>query len=157
MRGPLSVVSGLVLGLAVALGPAIAGADDPSADEEAIRAVAAAFNRAMDAGDAKLAAGAWTEDGILVTPSGRSAKGRAEIEKAIAAAEAGPMKGVTHKGALRSFHFIRPDVAVVDGEVEASGPSFPTLTATVTDILVKRDGKWFLSDVRAYTFLKPAP
>jgi uncharacterized protein (TIGR02246 family) len=137
----------------LAMTAAVAHGEGTSSDEAAVRAVSDGFNQAMDHGDAKAAGAAFTDDGTLTTPTGETVRGRAAIEKLVADFHAGPMKDVTHKMVLGGFHFVRPDVVVADGDVQASGPSMPTIAAKLTEIAVKKDGKWRLTDVRAYTFL----
>jgi uncharacterized protein (TIGR02246 family) len=134
-----------ILGLLLCLGA--------SDDGAAIRATAAAFDAALNSGNAKQAAALWVEGGTLTTPGGNSVTGRAEMEKMLVGWLAGPLKGATHTANLRAIHFVTPDVAVTDGDVTLVRPNQPLAKATLTQVLVKRQGRWLLADVRAYVFM----
>jgi hypothetical protein len=49
------------------------------------------------------------------------------------------------------------DVAIVDGVARVTGlpGTAPELTHAFTDVLVRRGGRWWISDVRAYGYLPP--
>jgi uncharacterized protein (TIGR02246 family) len=126
-------------------------------DRAAIRASSTAFDGALNAGNAKQAAALFIEDGSFTSPAGNGATGRAQIEKIFGGALAGPLKGSTHTTTLRTIHFVTPDVAVADGEVTLARPNLPTAKAFLTEVQVKRGGRWLLADVRAYVFMDPHP
>jgi hypothetical protein len=46
---------------------------------------------------------------------------------------------------------------VADGEVTLARPNLPTAKAFLTEVQVKRRGRWMLADVRAYVFMDPHP
>src|SRR5262249_2584125 len=94
-------------------------------------------------------------DGVQVSPMGQRAAGRAEIEQSIAAALAGPLKGSTHTLTVETIHFVKTDLAVVDGTGMVSGVG-PSIQARVTFVMKKLNGKWLTADSRAYTYL-PMP
>jgi uncharacterized protein (TIGR02246 family) len=133
-------------------------------DGEAIKKVAAGIDAAWNKGDAIALAAHWAEDGTVVNPMGEITVGRAEIEKNMAAEFAGPMKGTKHKLTVTRIYWLKPDVAVVDGEVEVTpvsspnGNVMPPWKANFTAIFAKdRGGKWVLSHLRSYTFVQPPP
>jgi len=129
----------------------VSAADD---DRAAIRATATAFDTALNTGNAKQAAMLFMEDGSFTSPGGNAAAGRAQIEKIFGGALAGPLKGSTHTTTLRTIHFVTPDVAVADGEVTLARPNVPTAKAFLTQVQVRRGGRWLLADVRAYVYME---
>jgi uncharacterized protein (TIGR02246 family) len=129
-------------------------ARDPAnaADEEAIRKVQAAYVQAFNAGDAKRLAAFWTADGEFVDASGKLRRGRAAIEKELAAlfAEA---KGARLEITTDSLRFVAPGVALESGRSRllhgaAGGP-----TSAYSIVHVKRDGQWQLASVRETAYV----
>lgn len=131
--------------LALAL-PSGAGA---SPDEEAIQARAMEFSAAWNKHDAKAMAMLWAEDGDLINPFGRTAKGRREIEQLFAEEHATITKGTTYSIQPKWIRMVKPDVAVatwdavISGIKTADGSAMPPLEHMVTVVVVKRDGKWW--------------
>jgi uncharacterized protein (TIGR02246 family) len=130
---------------------------DRSTDEAAIAAVEAAYDQAWNRGDAKALASLMADDAIVVNPRGQVANGKAEFERVISTLLAGEFKGSEHESTITLVHFPARDVAVVDGEASVVPPP-PAQRTTVkfTDVMIRRDGRWMLTDVRAYVFL-PGP
>ena len=127
---------------------------DRSADEQAIRAVEAAYDEAWNRGDAKALVSSMTDDAIVVNPRGQVANGRAAFEGAIAALFAGEFRGTRHESTISRIHFPTNDVAVVDGEASVIFPP-PAERTTVkfTDVMIRQNGRWMITDVRAYALL----
>ena len=119
----------------------------PSEDEAAIRASAEAYEKAFAASDAKALAAAFSEDGELTVETGRTFKGRDDIEQeytAIFADRAGAKIDVQ----IESIKFLSPDVAVESGTAQAESKSSASGPGTkYTAVHVKRDGKWLLANV----------
>ena len=129
-------------------------AHDTAKDETAIKATLAAIDAGWAEGDVKATAAAWAEDGVSVTPMGDRAAGRVEIERSVASALS-QLKGSTHTLTVETIHFIKSDVAVVDGTGEVTGAG-PAIRARVTFVMSKIKGKWLAADSRGYTYL-PKP
>ncbi|MCC7539989.1 MAG: SgcJ/EcaC family oxidoreductase [Deltaproteobacteria bacterium] len=128
-----------------------------SADEEAIRAIEAAYDQAWNRGDAKALVSSMIDDAIVVNPRGEVAHGKVEFERVISTMFAGEFKGTRHESTISRIHFPASEVAVVDGEASViSAPPAGRTTVRFTDVMVRRDGRWMLADVRAYVFLPGA-
>jgi uncharacterized protein (TIGR02246 family) len=169
MRAMMTMAMATTMAIYLLAAPerAAAAAGGDAKDQAAIQAAAAAFGAAWQSGDARAFAQLFTDDGQLVSPVGDLTKGRAELEKAVAAELAGPLKGTTHKLSLTTFHFVSPGVAVVDGDVELlgvrtpAGQTLPPLKAKATGVVVKVKVqgavRWLFSDLRGYVFMPRPP
>ena len=119
-----------------------------TADEEAIRATAASFCKAFNAGDANTVAAHWTADGEYVDETGAAYHGRDAIEKEYAALFAAH-PGLTIDVKIASIRFVGSDAAVEDGTATVSAADTgPRSTGRYTTIHAKRDGKWLAESVR---------
>jgi uncharacterized protein (TIGR02246 family) len=154
--------SALALSLVALLAPAVSQAASHAEDEASIKKVQTDFAAAWNRDDPKAMASFWAEDGDLINPFGRWAKGRAEIVKLFEDEHAGVMKGSTYSTAATSIRFLAPDVAVGDWDLEivgmhgADGKALPTFKPHLTIVLVKQDGHWACAAARPYQFL-PLP
>ncbi len=127
---------------------------DRHADEAAIRAIEAAYDEAWNRGDATALVSSMSDDAIVVNPFGRVATGKAEFERVMSMLLAGDFKGTRHESTISRIHFPAADVVVVDGEAAVIPP--PPAERTVvkfTDVMIRRDGRWIITDVRAYVLL----
>jgi ketosteroid isomerase-like protein len=119
--------------------------DASSAEKAAIQAVLDAHAKAWNNGDAAAAAAVMTEDADWVSGDG----------------SAGPAKGSwhTHPG-LPKFHFIRADVAIVDGDSNESGlhdeqgKEIPAGVTRFTAVMVKEGGRWKVAAFRSLPQVK---
>lgn len=119
----------------------------PGGDEAAIRASAAAYQKAFNAADAKALAAAWTPDGELIDAQGRTFQGRAAIEKEFETTFA------KHADAkidvdVESVRFVTPNVAVENGTTRTrsgDGPAGPPFQYTA--VHVKQGDNWLLASV----------
>ena len=159
----LVLLAGMV-GLALSVAGSTARAEGLAAgahgkDDIALKHLHAAIDTAWNEGNARRFAGYWTEDGLLISPMGRTSRGRARIAKDIAA-ELVYLKGTTHKLTIGGISWPKPDVAVVDGEAtignahDQSGAPLPPLTANFTSVCVKQGDAWLVSYLVSYRFLK---
>jgi uncharacterized protein (TIGR02246 family) len=148
--------------LATAFGAPLMAADH-AADEAAIRKSGDEFVAAWNKNDYKALAAKFTADGDLINPSGRPAKGTAEIEKLFQDEQTSMMKGTTFKRTVRSVQWIGPEVAIetwdatVDGMHDPAGNTIPTLKHIVTIVFAKKDGKWRAAVVRPMVPVSPPP
>jgi uncharacterized protein (TIGR02246 family) len=129
-------------------------------DETTILALEEAYDLAWNRGDAKALVSSFTPDAIIVNPRGEVAVGRAEFEKAMTGLLNGSFKGSIHKTKIIRIHFPKEDFAVVDGEATLTGikeiEGSTALTHRFTDVVVRENDRWLITDVRAYVFL-PRP
>jgi uncharacterized protein (TIGR02246 family) len=127
-----------------------------AADEESLRRNGAAYAKAFSTGDAKGLAAFWTEDGDFVDTTGRLVRGRAAIEKDLAAlfAQSG---GLTLVITPESFQFLSPDVVIETGLARVTKVADGSASASrYTVVHVKRDGRWLLSSVRETPYEPPS-
>jgi uncharacterized protein (TIGR02246 family) len=125
---------------------------DKSKDEQAIRALEAAYDAAWRRGDIDTLMACFAPDAVLVNPLGQVVDGREEIGRMLRAFLAGPARDSKHTTRIVRLSFITDDVAVVDGKaiLEDAAVEESVLQHRFTDIFVKRDGRWLISQVRAY-------
>jgi uncharacterized protein (TIGR02246 family) len=123
--------------------PALAG------DDEDIKAVFAAVDAAWAAGDVKAIVAVHTDDALVVNPAGITARGKAEQEAALGTLTVGPGKSKPTT-TVKSIRYPAKDVAVVDSEIAGQGKPAKRLS-----VLVKKGGKWMVSDSRAYFVVAP--
>jgi uncharacterized protein (TIGR02246 family) len=125
---------------------------DRSNDDAAIRAVEGAYDAAWDRGDARALVDAFESDAIVVNPRGAVAVGKAEFQRIITGVLAGAFRGSTHTSRITRIHYPIDGVAVVDGEATIRTGDATTVHS-FTDVMIRRDGRWQISDVRAYVFM----
>ena len=135
--------------------------DGSSAEKAAIQAVLDAHAKAWSKGDASAAAAVMTEDADWVTSEGAIYEGRAAIEAAHQQWLSGPAKGSWHSHpGLPKIQFLRPDVAVVDGDSYTSGvhdeqgKELPAETSRYAAVMVKESGRWKVAAFRSLPQVK---
>lgn len=133
----------------VSLGKAPADTPEKAQDkDDAASSRRAAFIEAYNQGDAKAVAAFWAPDADYVDEDGHAYKGREAIEKLYEKAFA------ARKGAKLAIHVtasktLTPDVVINDGQTEVTpADGGPGETARFTAVLVKKDGEWYLQNVR---------
>jgi uncharacterized protein (TIGR02246 family) len=135
----------------------VARAADPT---DAVKERVAAFVTAWNQHDVKAMAACWAEDGDLINPFGRIAKGRDEVEKLFTDEHAGVMKQSTHEMKVESARMVG-DVALVDvdstitGMHDAEGKELPVMKLHVFLVMKEKDGKWMIEAARPYAYRKP--
>ena len=135
---------------------------DTAADDKAIRDVAANYVTAFNKGDAKAVAAMFAPDADTVNAGGQKSTGSAEIEKSLTSDLAGPMKGASLAVTVDSVRMVGTDTAVSNGGytfVGLKGPDgkeVPPIAGMYTTVMVKKDGKWWISALRAM-IPQPAP
>ena len=121
-----------------------------------IRALEAEYDAAWNRGDIARIVGLYHSNAVVINPLGEVAVGRAAIQAALEGFLNGVARGSRHSTAVVSISYVREDVAVVDGEAQLQGVRNEALTPTMlhrfTDIVVREEGRWFLSHTRAYVY-----
>jgi uncharacterized protein (TIGR02246 family) len=108
------------------------------------KAMIAAFER----GDAAALAEFWTADGDYMDELGHLYKGRQAIKESFDKLFSSE-KGAKLKIYPIAFNLVRPDLAIVDGIMEAFPPGGgPSTSARYTSVNTKQDGKWFIASLR---------
>jgi len=150
------------LAMAIASTASLAVAAPDTGSEAQVRARCQEFAAAWNRHDAKAMAGFWAPDGDLINPSGRMAKGRADVEKLFTDEQAGVMKGTTFTITGMTVRLLEPDIAVTDWDVEISGmqspdgTAVPVLKAHVNSVMTKKSGQWWVFAGRPVIY-QPAP
>ena len=142
--------------------PAFAQGHTNAADEKDVRSIGAQVQEAWNKADAKMLADLWLTDGDYVSSTGRSARGRVEVEKAFADQWAGIYKGTRIAHTFTSVHFVRRDVAIADGAFEisgmkdASGKLLASRSGLSTIVAVKKGDRWYVAALRGMVPSVPA-
>ncbi len=135
---------------------ALAGSrqQDIAAIERRLGDFVAAWNRHEPAQMASV----WHDDGDLINPWGRIAKGREQVQALFRDEHSGPMKTCTYHMTTTSLRLVSGDVAVVDSEStltgmrDAAGKELPPYKPHIVLVLNKRDGEWRILCARPYAF-----
>ena len=157
MRSLMILTAGFAL---TVMGAPALGQGTP-ADEAAIMRVAEQFPPAWAKSDAKALAALYTADADYVSSTGLMARGRAEIEKAYITQMSGAYKGTSLKNATTNIRFLKPDIAITNGTFEVTGLRGPGGQEAAprkginTSILVKQNGQWLITALRAW--IPPSP
>lgn len=138
--------------------PLSAQVADPKAAEAEIRAAAAKYVEALAAGDSQTMLGMWATSGDIVDPLGHS-RPAAEVVPQQAAARVEAAAGGQASGPLpkiidNSIRFLTGDVAIEDGQVEATGANGDARQGRFTAIWVKQSGQWKLASLREVQLLQ---
>lgn len=143
-------------------GPAMASSEGHEKDENAIRAAWAEHVAGMNKHDAKASVAFMAEDGDILDPMGKMARGRAEIEKMMAEHfQSDMMKNTIGELSVTRVMFIKPDVALVDADAMMTGMTgpdgkpMPPMKHFVTGVMVKKSGKWWAQAIRV--MMPPPP
>ena len=142
--------------------PAVAVLAQSTADERDVRDLGTQFQDAWNKADDEMLAALWLTDGDYVSSTGRTARGRDEVEKAFTEQWRGIYKGTKLAHTLTNVHFLRRDVAVADGAFEingmkdASGKVLGTRTGLSTIIATKKGTRWYVAALRGMVPSVPA-
>ncbi len=157
----LTLLAGAGLALMATAGPQAvqnppaAGAAAPAApanpEETPIRALQDAFVKAYNAADAKALSDFFTDDAEVIDSAGEATRGRAEIT-AMYTESFKDAKGLKLESTSESIRFLTPDVARVEGQslLSGGGAIDTTEAGTFAALMVRRDGRWRLAELRDY-------
>jgi uncharacterized protein (TIGR02246 family) len=139
--------------LALALSAATLRAQT-SADEKDVRALGRQIQEAWNKSDAKMLADLFLTDGDYISSTGRTARGRAQVQKAFQDQWAGIYKGTRITHTVTSVHFLRRDVAIADGAFDisgmkdASGKRVGTRSGLTTVVAARKGDRWYVAALR---------
>jgi len=125
-----------------------------SADDKDIRAIGAQIQSAWNQNDAKQMADLFLTDGDYISSTGRTARGRDELQKAFAAQWSGVYKGTKLAHTLTNIRFLNKDVAIADGAFEITGMREPSgkllhaRTGLSTVIAARKGQRWYVAALR---------
>jgi uncharacterized protein (TIGR02246 family) len=119
-------------------------------DEAAIRKATADFIKAVEKGDAKAVAAAWTEEGEYIGDDGTTIRGRAAIEAAYAKAFA-KKKKMKVQATIDSIRFPSKDTAIEEGYAQSYKGDSEHPTASRYSVLHVREGdRWLMAVLREW-------
>jgi uncharacterized protein (TIGR02246 family) len=119
-------------------------------DEAAIRKATADFIKAVENGDAKAVAAAWTEEGEYIGEEGTTLRGRAAIEAAYTKAFAGNKKPKVEI-TVEAIRFPSKDTAIEEGYAKSyKGGSEQPTTARYSVLHVREGGRWLMAVLREW-------
>jgi uncharacterized protein (TIGR02246 family) len=125
-----------------------------AADEKDIRAISVQLQDAWNKADPKMLADLFLTDGDYISSTGRTARGRDEVEKAFAQQWAGIYKKTKIAVNVTNTRFVRRDVAIVDGTFEVSGmknpagKALPARSGLSSIVAVKKGDRWYMAALR---------
>jgi uncharacterized protein (TIGR02246 family) len=118
------------------------------------------FVQAWNKGDAKGVAALHTTDAIRLNTDGTVAAGRAEIEKGMATAFAGPMKGARLTITEGKRSQVSPDIYVAEGTyaVSGGGPPAPGMANNghYLNTVVRQGGRLLVASSAVQAAMAPA-
>ena len=119
-------------------------------DEAAIRKATADFIKAVEKGDAKGVAVAWTESGEYIDDDGTTIRGRAAIEAAYAKAFA-KNKNLKVEITVDSIRFPSKDTAIEEGYAKSYNRKSEQPTTSRYSVLhVREGGRWLMAVLREW-------
>src|SRR5262249_51244347 len=109
--------------------------------------------KAYSAPDLKALEALFTDEADVVDTAGESTRGKAAILEMYATSfEENP--GLKLESTVQEIRFLTPDVARVEGQTRLSTDAGDATEFTrFSTLLLKRDGKWLVTEIREY----PAP
>ena len=131
-------------------------ADEPSADELAIRQAIQSYSDAFNRHDAGAVAEHWSPTGEFVLPSGSSLRGREEIAKEFTAYFA-ETPDVRVEVAEPSIEFLSPNVAVETGSAVVLFPDQEPVSSEYVAIHMKTPQGWKMDSVREVEAAESSP
>jgi uncharacterized protein (TIGR02246 family) len=137
----------LVVALAFAAPLAARGGDKSAlskGDELALQKVEEAYVSAYNRGDAKALAALFTKDATVMNSAGGLLKGRAELEKGLTQAFAGPSKGAKLVNKPSATQALGKDVVVTYGTARTTGGGGSKVehTFAYSKVLVREGKEW---------------
>ena len=128
--------------------PAFSGQGQPATNgEQALRKAAAGIIDALNKGDLDGVMAFWTADADLIDESGKTIRGH----DALAAhfkTRLRELKGSRFAGKVQSVKLVRPQVALVDGEVQTTLADGERESNRYVAVWVKSGDKWLISSAR---------
>jgi uncharacterized protein (TIGR02246 family) len=127
-----------------------AAAPAPTAEEKPIRDLVNAFAKAYSAPDLKALAACFSDEANVIDSAGEATRGKPAIVDMYASAfDENPNLKLEPK--VEEIRFLTPDVARVEGQTRLSTDTGDATEFTnFSSLVVKRDGKWLVAEIREY-------
>ena len=156
MKPSIATLAAYVLFLAIV--PTARAADSQVAQEKQIADRVQEFATTWATHDGKGVAAFFTEAGDMISPDGRLARGRPQIEKFFDELFSGIGKNTTNSFSVAHVDILKPDVAIVNcdatlaGMRSPDGAELPPRKQHVTLVMVQQDGKWMFAAARPVAY-----
>ena len=117
-------------------------------EQDAIRGVYRCISQAWEKGDARGVVANFAQDGDIIDPFGRVARGRQAVEALLAGNFGGMFYGSRIVFAPQMIRFLTSELAVADGTWQVilpqspGGQAPPPITGLLTTVFRKVDGTW---------------
>lgn len=121
--------------------------------EDEVRALEAAYDDAWLRQDLEAVVRCFRPDATILTPTGARLAGRDQIRLALEALWRRDAPASTHASRIEGIHFVTPAVALIDGTARIDStedPARPPIVHAFTDLLVFKEGRWWIAHVRAH-------
>src|SRR5215471_4714818 len=119
----------------------------PANSEQAVRKAAAAHLEAMNKGDVDGVMATWAPDADFIDEAGKTTRGHDAL-RALLKTMLADLKGSKIGNKIYSVKFLRPDVALVDGEQEVTSADGTHDSNRYAVVWVKSGDKWLISSAR---------
>jgi uncharacterized protein (TIGR02246 family) len=120
------------------------------AEEKPIRDLVEAFAKAYSAPDVKALAALFTDDASVVDPAGETTRGKSAIAEMYASSFA-ENPSLKLEAKVQELRLLTPDVARAEGQTRlGTDIGDATEFTRFSSVLVKRDGKWLVAEIREY-------
>lgn len=116
-------------------------------DEKALQELMARIDASWTGRDAKVFASCFAEESTFRYHTGRTLQGREQIEKNYLASFAARVEQERHVTTIHHIRFLRPDVAILDSQVEIWRQQELRLHLLSTFVTTKESGKWLISNL----------
>lgn len=138
----------LVIALAFLSVARLLSAQGRSSDEAAIREHTAAYESAVNKGDAAAIAALFASDGDFIFFDGPRLTGRVAIQRDTEARFSTRPATMRFTLAVTGIRFVGPEAAIVD--THATFSEGPMQANRGTSVMVRRDGQWLLAALRVF-------
>lgn len=122
--------------------------------EAAIRDLEQTYDAAWQAHDLDGLLACFLAEAVLVNPYGEAVEGHDQIRQELARVLEDPGLPDTHASTITRVALLTDEVALVDGEARLETGGKASFSHHFTDVLVRRDGRWFVAHTRAYRHLE---
>jgi uncharacterized protein (TIGR02246 family) len=132
----------------------LVGAQTNAADEKDVRALGMQIQDAWNKHDAKMLADLFLTEGDYISSTGRTARGRNQVQKAFQEQWAGIYKGTKITHTITSVQFVKNDLAIADGAFDitgmkdASGRTIGQRSGLSTIVVIKKGDRWYVAALR---------
>ena len=128
--------------------PAFSGQGQPGTNaEQAVRKASAGCIDALNKGDVDAVMACWAPDADLIDATGKTIRGHDALA-AYFKTRLRELKGFKYAGKIQGIKFLRPEVALVDGEMQTTSADGDRESNRYAVVWVKSGDQWLISSAR---------